>query len=109
MKAKKIPHELQGVLWSADVKSLDLDKDRGYIIHQIFSYGTLDEIKWLFSAYSKNEIIKTFISVPYKDYFPARFNFVKNIILKLKDQYLDPRLYVKNIPRYGFNCQHCGR
>lgn len=100
MKTKSIPHSLQGVLWSADINKLDMEKDKGYIIHQILCYGALEEIRWLFQTYTEKEIVNTFISIPYKDYFPARFHYVKNIILNLEDQELDPRLYVKNIPRY---------
>lgn len=99
-KTKPIPHSLQGVLWSADVNKLDLGKDKGYIIHQILCYGGLDEIRWLFKTYSEKEITRTFVSTPYKDYFPARFHYVKNIVLNLGNQNLDPRHYVKNIPRH---------
>lgn len=99
MKTKKIPQRLQAVLWSTDVKLLDIAKDKGYIIHQIFSYGSLNDIAWLFQTYPKGKIIETFIEKPYKDYRDARFAFVKNQILGLKSFQPDERLYVKNIPR----------
>ena len=67
---------------------------------EILSYGGLDEIRWLFMIYTENEITNIFISVPYKDYFPARFHYVKNMMLHLQDKKLDSRLYVKNTPRY---------
>ncbi|MBM3208889.1 hypothetical protein FJZ40_01155 [Candidatus Shapirobacteria bacterium] len=99
MAKRKIPKKLQGVLWSVDVNHLDLEKDKGYIIHQIFSYGRLEEIAWLFKIFPKAEIIKIFTTHPYKDYEASRFNFVKNYLLNLKNQQLDERHYVKNIPR----------
>ena len=69
-----VPLNLQSVLWSSDVHKLNLQKDKNYIIHQILSNGRLEDIKWLFGIYPKNLIAKTFISNPYKDYAPARFN-----------------------------------
>ena len=31
----KIPKSFQGILWSANIKNLDLERDKGYIIHQV--------------------------------------------------------------------------
>lgn len=97
--AKKIPKNLQSVLWSVDINQLDLEKDKGYIIHQIFSYGKMDDILWLFKTYPRQEIIKIFTTHPFKDYEESRFYFVKNYLLDLKGQSLNEKLYVKNIPR----------
>lgn len=47
----KLPASLQSILWSADIKQLDLTKDKIYIINQILSYGGLKELRWLFSNY----------------------------------------------------------
>ncbi len=99
MKKDKIPKCLQSVLWSADIKKLDLEKDKNYIIHQILSYGNLDDIKWLFATFSKEEIRKIFVSVPYKDYRKSRFYFIKNWVIDLKDKPLNENFYVKNISR----------
>jgi hypothetical protein len=95
----KIPAKLQSLLWSANTNSLDIAKDKNYIIHQIFCYGSLNDFRWLFQTYAKSEIIDIFVNHPYKDYSPHRFNFVKNIILDLRSYHFNPRLYVKNIPR----------
>lgn len=99
MNKAKVPKSLQGVLWSKDVNHLDLIKDKNYIIHQIFSYGNLEDIFWLFKIYSKKNLQNTFINIPYKDYEASRFNFVKNLILDLKNIKLNEQLYVKNTPR----------
>lgn len=96
---KQIPKRLQAVLWSTDVKLLDLERDKGYIIHQIFSYGRLEDIQWVFKTYPKEEIKRVFINRPYKDYWPSRFHFVKQYLLGLTRYPLDERLYVKNTPR----------
>lgn len=96
---KKIPARLQGILWSADINKLDLERDRVYIIHQVLAYGRMEELQWLYSAYPKQTIIDTFLTHPYKDYRNARFHFVKDILLQLEDYNLDEKIYVKNIPR----------
>ena len=99
MKKCSIPRRLQPFLWSVDVAKLDLEKNKTYIIHQIFAYGDLPALKWLFKTYSKKTIIETFTLHPYKDYFRNRFHFIKNIILPLKNENMDERYYVKNTPR----------
>lgn len=96
---KRVPKSLQGVLWSVDVKNLDLLEDRSYIIHQIFSYGRMEEIRWLFRIYPFKTLSQVFTTHPYKDYETARFYFVKNYLLNLRDRELNEKLYVKNIPR----------
>ena len=96
--SSKIPKSLQWVLWSADVNHLDKEKDKYYIIHQILIYGGIEEIKWLFSNYSKKEIVDVFLQ-PYKNYPKKIFYFVKNFILNLKNKKIDEDAYVTSI--YG--------
>lgn len=99
VSTKKLPGSLQGVLWSRDIKNLDLEKDKVYIIHQVLSFGNLEQIKWLFKVYGLKQIQKIFLEHPKKVYTAAMFNFIKNFILNLKDQKLDKRKYVKTLPR----------
>jgi len=99
MPQKKVPKHLQGVLWSVDVEKLDIQKNKHYIINQIFSYGTGDEIRWLFRTYPFETLVDTFVHYPIKDYRGQRYQFVKNYLLQLSDQSLNPLRYVKNIPR----------
>lgn len=96
---KRVPKRLQAVLWSTDVGLLDFERDKNYIIHQILSYGRLEEIRWLFQTYTEDEIKKVFMVIPYKDYNASRFSFVKDYLLGLTSFSPDERLYVKNIPR----------
>ena len=93
----KIPKKLQPVLWSTDVKLLDVNRDKGYIIHQILIYGTFEEIRWLFNTYSKREIINVFLHNPNKIYPRAVFYFIKNFILGLKSRELQEEKYVTAI------------
>lgn len=90
----KIPREFQGILWSVNVKNLDLKRDKIYIIHQVLMYGNLKQIRWLFKVYSKEEIRKVFEEAPMKIYDFQSFNFIKNIILDLKKKHLPFKKYV---------------
>ena len=94
-----IPKEMQAVLWSVDVSHLEIEKDKRYIIHQMLSYGRMEDFKWVFRVYPKEEIIKVFTTFPYKDYTQSRFYFVKNFLLSLRNKSLNEKYYVKNIPR----------
>lgn len=93
----KIPQNLQAVLWSTDVKLLDKEKHKGYIIHQVLMYGTFSDIRWLLRTYSKKEIVSVFREHPYKNYPKDIFYFVKNYILGLKDLKLDEQEYITSI------------
>lgn len=94
-----IPKNLQPVLWSVNTDKLDLQINKTYIIHQILAYGTWDQIKWLFTAYTSKTIRQVFSEFPSKDYVPASFNFVKNHLLKISEN-IDPVNYVKTFPRH---------
>lgn len=78
---KKIPKNLQGILWSRSVDHLDLQQDQYYIVHQILQYGNLAQIDWLIKTYSLPKVKRIFTTQPAKVYDPASFNFVKNFIL----------------------------
>ena len=95
----KIPQRLQPILWSRDVKSLDLEKDRAYIINQTLACGTFKHLNSLFKAYSEEEIKKVFLKKPMKIYSPLSFNWIKTILLENLKQTPDENKYVENLPR----------
>jgi len=96
-KSNKIPKSLQGVLWSVKVENLDLQKDKVYIIHQILSYGSLKELKWLLKNYSLSEIKQVFLNYPMRVYTPSSFNFIKEIFLGIKKR-LNEKKYIFSLP-----------
>lgn len=98
-KASAIPKKLQGILWSVDVKDLDLERSRSYIINQILSLGFMEELKWLFKNYPLATIKKVFIDESAKIYSFSSFNFCKNILLGLEKQNLPLNKYVRTLPR----------
>lgn len=95
--SKKVLSSLQGILWSKNIKKLDLEKDKVYIIHQVLSYGNLRQIKWLFKLYPSKEIEEVFLKHPKKVYSAPVFYFVKNFILELKEKKLPEKRYVKAV------------
>lgn len=94
----KIPKSLRGVLWSADIENLDLEKNASYIVNQILSLGSLDEIRWLFTTYGKPKVGQIFLEKPMKIYTPSALNFSKIILGVAAEQAPDDR-YDKNLPR----------
>ena len=94
----KIPNKLQGVLWSRDVSSLDIQKDKNYIIHQVLMYGSLEDIEWLKTIYSDIEIKEAFSNHPRKVYTKPAYNFIKNYLLGISKP-LSEQKYVKTTPR----------
>lgn len=81
MRRRKVPQRFQGILWSVDIKDLDLGKNRSYVINQILSLGTLEELKWLFKVYPKTVVEEIFVKQPAKIYTPSAFNFCKTSYL----------------------------
>jgi len=96
---RKIPKTLQPFLWSVKTDKLDCQKDKIYIINQILAYGGLKEIKWLFKNYPLKVVKDVFLQHPIKTYRPQTFNFVKEILLNIKDNNLIKEKYVTNTPR----------
>lgn len=94
---QKLPAWLQSTFWSSDINKLDINKHKSYIIHQILSWGSFREWKWLLANYPIKTIRKVFIEKPHKDYRPEVYHFVKNYVLGLKQYQLDKDNYVTSI------------
>lgn len=92
-----VPKKWQGILWSCNVKKLDWQRDKNYIIHQVLMYGDLNDIALLFKIYSKKEIKEVFKKKPMKIYTPQTFNFIKKIILNIKEKSITSEKYVATL------------
>jgi len=92
---KSLPRSLQGVLWSRNINNFNLQKDKAYIAHQVLSFGSLEQIKWLLALYGKSAIKNVFLQQPSQIYQPAVFYFVKNFILGLGNKNIPAKKYVK--------------
>ena len=94
-----IPTSLQPVLWSQNVSTLDIEKDKPYIIHQVLNFGDMEHIRWLKKVYPMSDLNDTFINKPMKIYYPSTLNFVKNYLLTLEKHHIDESKYLKSSPR----------
>jgi len=96
IKKNNIPDSLQAILWSKNIKDIDCCSDKVYIIHQVLAYGDMEEIRWLFTVYPKDEIRGVFISYPYRIYTRPVYFFIKDFILNIKKD-MNEKEYLKNI------------
>ena len=94
-KKTVLPENLKGILWSKNINNINLENDKIYIIHQVLSFGDIEEIKWLFKNYTLDEIKMVFINIPKRIYTRPVFLFVKEYILKINTP-LDEKKYVKS-------------
>ena len=92
---KKIPKSLRPILWSANSRNLDQERDKNYIVHQVLLYGDFSNIKWLFKIYSLENVRQVFLFSPKKIYPKPIFRFIKNFILDLKKVNLDEEKYIR--------------
>lgn len=88
------PKSLQGTLWSSNVEQLDLEKNKAYIIHQVLTFGSMEQLMWLFKTYTKQKIADTFVHQPMKMYPKHIYWFTKNHLLALQNTQLDEQNYV---------------
>jgi hypothetical protein len=91
------PASLQGALWSTDVNRLNLDTDKNLIIHHVLIYGTMEELKWLFTTYGKTAIAACFFNHPMKIYPRSVFSFVTRFLFPTPPHPLDEQDYVTSI------------
>jgi len=94
-KSKSIQARLKPILWSKNIKNLDSENDKIYIIHQVLSYGSIEDIKILLDIYTINEIRNVFINFPKKIYSRPIFLFLKDFLLMINLK-LDESSYVKS-------------
>jgi len=58
---------------------------RRLIIERIFSFGSLEEIKFLISYYGSNEVLEELCNINYLD--PKTLNFVSKVFKKPKNKF----------------------
>ncbi len=56
-KTLKLPSFLHFLFWDVDISKLDLKKDMRYVIERVLEYGDIKEVDWLFSTYSKDDVV----------------------------------------------------
>ena len=93
------PKSLQAVLKSAAVEDLDLEKNKAYIIHQILSSGTWEQLQWLLNIYGSHTVKEVFRTRPMKIYSPEAYNF-SQLILDAPNTATHGYLYDQSLPRH---------
>lgn len=51
-----IPKFIQPFLWSYDINTLDIARDKRRIITQVLNFGTKKATDWLFETYTKEDM-----------------------------------------------------
>jgi hypothetical protein len=94
MARMKIPKSLQWIFWSYKIESLDLQRDKDYIIPQVLNYGTEKELKWLFKVYPEKEIKKVIKNPRRGVWFKKVLNFWTKIYnIKLKKEVFERAIF----------------
>ena len=70
-----IPKYIQPFLWSYDIKSIDINKNKDRIIINILNLGTQKAIDWLFKTYPKRYIKEVFKKSPAGEWSKKSLNF----------------------------------
>jgi len=91
MIKSKIPKKMKWLFWSYNINSLNLKKDKDYIITQALNYGTWEDVQWLFRVYPEREIVKV-IKIPSRGLW---FEKVLNFWLKIFNIKLKKNIYQK--------------
>jgi len=90
----KILRKLQNVLWSYNVKDLDLRGDKEYIITQVLNYGDWEDLKLLYKLYPEKEIKKIIKNPSRGLWFRKVLNFWTTIFdIKLKKEVREKAIF----------------
>jgi hypothetical protein len=58
------PQSVKAVLWSYDLNSIEVQKDKKIIIFQVLNFGSEEAIKWLFKRYDLTVIKQVVNTIP---------------------------------------------
>jgi len=80
-----LPKNVQKFLWSADLAKLDLDKSKTRIILNVLNLGDWAATGWLFSQYSRPDIIDAVINYGAKELSPKSLNYWR-LLLNIREK-----------------------
>ncbi len=61
---QNIPASVVATLWSYDITSLNLERDKALIIYNVLNYGTSDATSWLNNTYDEKDIRAIIKDIP---------------------------------------------
>lgn len=87
-----IPSKIKSLLWDIDISTIDLDKHYKFIIERVIEYGDIEEVKWMQSTFSKDQIIETLktskrISAKSGNFFAIKYNLSKEELECLRNPF----------------------
>lgn len=94
MSTKK--SQFSHLFWFLDKRNPDLKKDKNLVVHQVLSYGTMDDIRNLVKFYGKTAIKKEFVKPRPGLYYPSVLEFCRRFLGVKK---INKKEYLKNV--YG--------
>ena len=69
-----LPLTKKSLFWDTDTSTIDMVKNRRYVIERILRFGDFDDYRWMRSTYSKEDI-KSVILEERSDLDPKSLNF----------------------------------
>ncbi|KKW45840.1 hypothetical protein A3C21_02885 [Candidatus Kaiserbacteria bacterium RIFCSPHIGHO2_02_FULL_59_21] len=80
-----VPSAVRASLWSYDIASLDLARDKNRIIFNVLNYGADEAVRWLFKTYSRTDIANVIRRTPRSEWSKKSLNFW-SLVLKAKPE-----------------------
>ena len=90
-----VPASVQTLFWSDPDVPHTVENDAPEIVHRIFAYGDLDDIRWLKRTYDIETLRRLFIENPRTVYTASAFHFATEIVLHIEASSLDRSRYIK--------------
>ncbi|PIQ92222.1 MAG: hypothetical protein COV69_03220 [Parcubacteria group bacterium CG11_big_fil_rev_8_21_14_0_20_39_14] len=93
---KQIPEFLKKYFWDVDFRSIDFQKDEGYVAERLLEYGDPKALSWLLKNVKRETIKKILfeeraLSPKSANFWAVFFGWPHNKILCLKKSYLKMR------------------
>lgn len=57
-RKETIPERIKRLFWDVGKKNIDIKDHRSFIIRRIMDFGNLDDVNWMLTAYTSDEIIE---------------------------------------------------
>ena len=88
-----IPSDFSKYFWDTDPKKLSIDLNKTYIIERLLELGDLEELAWVNTTYSKEDITKTIqksrrISPKTGNFFSLYYEIPKESLVCMNKRYI---------------------
>ena len=92
----QIPAKFKKYFWDVGLANVDLSKHQAYVIERLLEYGNEVALRWLFSNYSKEDILQTLkssrnLSAKSANFWANIYNIPKEEIKCLKNRSVRPQ------------------